>query len=120
MNLSSGSLTRKITLQTKSQTPDSFGQQTDSWTDYMTSVPAAINALNGYELIRAQAISSDVTHQITVRYSPKLADPLKVAAMRAVYVNAGVKRYFNITGAFNDAEANIQIDLLATEGLNQG
>lgn len=115
-----GDLRRRVSVQTRNGTQDAYGQQVTVWTDYMLGVPSTIEALSGREIIAAQAISVDVTHQITVRYSSLLADPVAVAAMRLVYVNAGVTRYFNISAAMNVDERNKTIVLLASEGLNLG
>ena len=115
-----GDLRRRVTIQTRDTTQDAYGQQVTTWTDYLTGVPADIQALSGRELLAAQAMVAEVSHQITVRYTSLLADPIKVAAMRVVYVNASVTRYFNISAAMNVDERNKQIDLLCSEGLNNG
>ena len=115
-----GDLRRRVSIQARNSTQDAYGQQVVVWTDYMTSVPANIQALGGREIIAAQAINVDVTHQITVRYSSLLADPVAVAAMRVVYVNASITRYFNISAAMNVDERNKTVELLASEGLNLG
>lgn len=112
-----GDLRRRISIQTRSTAQDALGQQSVTWADYMTSVPADIQALSGRELFLAQSAASEVTHKIIVRYSSLLADPLKVAGMRAVYVNDGVTRYFSITACTNVDERNTQIEMLAAEGL---
>ena len=113
-------LRRRISIQTRATTKDSFGQQTLTWTDLLTGVPANIEALSGRELLAAQAVNAEVTHQITVRYHSALADPVKVAAMRGVYVNAGVTRYFNFSAPVNPNEMNRWRQISAVEGLNQG
>jgi SPP1 family predicted phage head-tail adaptor len=112
-----GDLRRRISIQTRDVTQDAIGQQAVTWTDYLTGVPADIQALSGRELFVAQSAESLVTHTIVVRFTSLLADPVKVAGMRAVYVNAGVTRYFNLTAAINVDERNRQIELLASEGL---
>lgn len=115
-----GDLRRRVLIQIQQTTQDSFGQQQTAWLDYLTSVPADIQALSGRELIAAQAVNAAVTHQIVVRYTSRLADPVKVAAMRVIYQNDAVTRYFNVTSAINVDERNREINLMAVEGLNQG
>jgi SPP1 family predicted phage head-tail adaptor len=115
-----GDLRRRVTFQTRDTTQDAFGGQVTTWTDYLTGVPADIQSLTGSELLAAQAMASVVTHQITVRYTDLLADQKAVAAMRVVYVNASVTRYFNVSAAMNVDERNRQIQLLCAEGLNLG
>lgn len=113
-------LRRRVTIQTHDTSVDAIGQPVLTWSDYLTGVPADIEALAGRELIAAKTTAAEVTHRITVRYASALADPVAVAAMRAVYVNAGVTRYFNIRAAMNMDERNRQIDLLCAEGPNNG
>lgn len=113
-----GDLRRRILIQIQATTQDTFGQQQTAWSDWLTNVPADIQALSGRELISAQALNAEVTHLIVIRYHPLLADPVKVAAMRAIYVNAGVTRYFNVKSAINVDERNREINLMAAEGLN--
>lgn len=111
-----GNLRRRITIQTRSGLVDSFGQQQTSWVDLLTAVPADLESLAGRELQLAQAINAEVTHRVTVRYHPQLANPVSVAAMRIVYG----ARIFNILASMNVDERNREIELMASEGLNQG
>lgn len=115
-----GNLRRRLVFQTKPATQDSFGQQTAAWTDVLTNVPAEIDALAGRELLAAQAVNAELTHLLTVRFHSLLADPIKVAAMRAVYVTPDVTRYFNLSPGINVDERNRVIQIAAGEGLNQG
>lgn len=115
-----GTLRKRVTLQTRSTVTDAYGGQTTAWTNYLTGIPADIQSLSGRELLAAQAVQSETSHMIVMRYSPMLADSMKVAAMRVVYVNAGVTRYFNISSCLNEDERNRQITLMASEGLNVG
>lgn len=115
-----GDLRRRVHFQQSVVTLDSFGQRVSNWIDVLTNVPAGIEALSGRELILAQAMNSEVSHRITVRYHPKLADPVKTASMRVVYPAADdVIRYFNLASSMNLDERNRTIELTATEGLNQ-
>jgi SPP1 family predicted phage head-tail adaptor len=111
----SGDLNRRVTLQQRSTSQDSFGERSQTWLDVMT-VWAAIEPLSGRELELAQKLSSEVTHRLTVRYQSSLTDTRAVAGMRALYKS----RIFNIQAAMNEDEANVRIHLLATEGLNDG
>jgi SPP1 family predicted phage head-tail adaptor len=115
-----GTLRRRVTFQRRAGAQDTFGQQVTDWIDVLANVPADIQALSGRELLAAQAINAELTHTIVVRYHSLLADPVKTASMRAVYVNAGVTRFFNVKSAENVGEQNVEIDLMVSEGLNQG
>ncbi|PUA17267.1 phage head closure protein [Glaciimonas sp. PCH181] len=110
-----GDLLHRITLQQRSTAADSLGQQATTWSDLFT-IWAYIESLTARELLAAQAVQSEVNHRITVRYRAEFANPISVAAMRAIYKG----RYFNISGALNLDERNRTIELLASEGLNNG
>ncbi|MDN8617870.1 phage head closure protein [Variovorax ginsengisoli] len=115
-----GALRRRVDLQTRAKARDAYGQQSSIWTDSMTGVPADIQSLTGRAREAAQAVYTEVTHLIVLRYSDLLADPVKVATMRAVYRNGSVARYFNIGAAINVDERNREINLYVSEGLNDG
>lgn len=113
--LRSGSLNRRIQIQQRSTSQDTFGDQAQTWTTIAT-VWGEISPLSGRELMSAQSVQSEITHQITVRYQSIFANPKAVTAYRAVYKG----RYFNITSCENQDERNRIVILSATEGMNQG
>jgi SPP1 family predicted phage head-tail adaptor len=115
-----GDLRRRIDLQSRGGTKDSFGQQSTAWANVLSGVPCELRALSGRELIAGAAINSEVTHELRVRYHSLLADPVKVSAMRAVYVNDGVTRYFNLSAPRIVDERNREIVIQAAEGVNPG
>lgn len=111
----SGELRHRITLQSRSTAKDSFGGQVDIWTDVLP-VWACIKPLSGRELMAAQAVQSETTHSIEIRYNPLFGDPETVTSLRALYGT----RIFNITGSINEDERNRMLTLSAKEGLNHG
>lgn len=115
-----GDLRRRVSIQLRSTGIDSYGQQQTTWADLLANVPCDIQSLSGRELLAAQAVNAEISHTVMVRYHASLADPVAVAAMRIVYVNASVTRLFNIASAINVDERNRTIELWAAEGLNQG
>jgi SPP1 family predicted phage head-tail adaptor len=115
-----GDLRRRVIVQKRTTTQDTFGQQATTWSDVLTGVPADIQPLSGRELVVAQAVNAAVTHQITMRWHPLLADPVAVAAMRVKYVTPQVTRYFNVAASLNVDERNKTIELSAIEGENPG
>jgi SPP1 family predicted phage head-tail adaptor len=115
-----GDLRRRIQVQSRQTTIDTYGQQSTTWASVLSDLPAAIDPMSGRELLAAQSINAEITHKITVRYHLLLADPIKVAGYRVVYTNGGVTRYFNVASCINVEERNREINLMATEGLNQG
>jgi SPP1 family predicted phage head-tail adaptor len=112
----SGSLTRPVDVQTRSTTRDSFGGQVSNWTT-VKRVYAEVEALTGNERIAAQSVASEVSHRFTVRYDSTLwADPKTAATYRLVYRG----RFFNIDAMLNVDESDRTVELLASEGLNNG
>ena len=115
MGLRSAILRHRVTFQVRSTIIDSVGGQSTNWTDLFT-VWAEVSPLTGREQMAAQAVQSETTHQITVRYRSEFAVPKTVAAYRAIYNG----RIFNIGGSINQDERNRIVVLSAIEGLTQG
>lgn len=113
-------LRRRITIQSRPMTVDAFGQRTGAWSDLLTRVPAGLEALSGRELVNAQALHTEVTHRVTVRYHLFLADPQQAADFRVLYENGGLTRYFNVLAQVNVEERNRWLELMCSEGLNEG
>ncbi|WP_051566948.1 phage head closure protein [Herminiimonas sp. CN] len=108
-------MNRRITLQQRSTAQDAYGAQVDTWTT-LGDLWASIEPLTGRELMAAQAVQSEVSHKITIRYQAQFANPQQVAAMRISYQG----RMFNIHASMDIEEAHKIIEILATEGVNQG
>jgi len=104
-------LRHRITIQRRTTTQDDTGAPTQTWVDFATNVPAAIRPLSSRELMAAQAVQSETSHEITMRYLPGV-----VASMRAVFNG----RYFNLARPLNVDERNFELIIPATEGLNDG
>ena len=113
--MQAGNLRKRVTFQTRSTATDSFGGQINVWVDAFT-VYAEVSPLSGRELVSAQAVQSEVSPQLTVRYRPDFSDPKSVSRMRAVYNG----RTFNIHASINLDERNRQVTLSVSEGLNDG
>lgn len=105
-----GDLRRRITLQTRSSTRDAAGEPAHTWTDTVTTW-ADIQPLSGRELELAQAISNEVSHQVTIRYRPGVT-----AAMRVVYQG----NYFNILTVMDVDMQHKQLQMMCSQGLNSG
>lgn len=115
MALRIGTLRKRLLLQSRSTAQDSSGGQSVTWSDVAT-VWGEIQPLTGHKLMSAQAVHSEVTHQIIVRWQSALANPQTVAAMRVVYNG----RHFNIRASINEDERNRSLTLLTSEGMNDG
>lgn len=110
MTIRSGEFDRRISIQARGTTKDSFGQQVTTWTEVI-SCWARIRPMSGRELIAAQAVQAETTHRIEILYRPTV-----VPAMRAVYQG----RIFNIESVIDDGTRHETLTLLCGEGLNQG
>lgn len=110
-----GKLKRLVSIQQKSTTGDSFGGVQFTWSE-IKKVYADIEALTGRELLAAEALASEVSHKITVRYDAIFVDPKLAAGYRVVYQS----RIFDLAAVMNADEGDRVIVLLAQEGLTQG
>jgi SPP1 family predicted phage head-tail adaptor len=110
-----GDLNKRVRLQRKSTVDNAAGQSVVTWVD-ICPIWAAIEPLNAIQRVSAQQIHPDVSHSITVRYRPDFASALLITALRIVYKG----RVFSLAGGLNLNERNIQVDLMAIEGMNDG
>lgn len=108
-----GLLRQLVSIETRSTSQDADGQQLAIWSTFIAAARAGIETLSVRELIAAQAANLQATHKITLRYDPRLEDPVAAGALRVVFRG----RIFDIKGAANVDEMNQEIWLLATEGL---
>lgn len=109
-SIRAGELNRQITIQARSATKDSFGQESTTWTDVITCF-ASISPLSGRELIAAQAQVAETTHEIQIRYRNWVTP-----ANRVKYQG----RVFNILNVLDEDMRHKSLRLLCSEGLNQG
>lgn len=105
-----GRLNKRVTFQQPAAARDAYNQPSGAWTDVATCW-ASIEPLSAKESFLAGAAQSAVTHKITIRYRAGLT-----AAMRAVYLG----RYFSIQALIDRGERHRLLEVLATEGPNNG
>jgi len=101
-----GTLRHTIAIQSQSVTPDSFGQPQQRWTTVRTS-KASIQALTLREIFQANQLTSQVTHLITVRWTPSVIRP----GMRIAFGS----RIFQSQAVNNLDERNLLVKMLALE-----
>lgn len=111
-----GDLRRRIAVQKRAATLDAWGQQSSTWTDVLSNCPAAIESLTGMEKLHAMQIMAEITHKVTVRYNAVFADPAVVDSWRLVYNG----RIMNVHAIMNVDERNRTVEILCSEGLNDG
>jgi SPP1 family predicted phage head-tail adaptor len=108
-------LRHRIRLQERGTEADALGQPTTVWKD-VASLWAEVLPLSGRELLAGQAIHTEVTHTITIRWQRQFADPLAMAARRILYSG----RVFNIHASIDIEERHKVLELTCAEGLNDG
>lgn len=113
--MQAGQLRQTIVLQRRDLQRDSHGAQVPTWSD-VAKLRAAVMPLTGREVLAAQAFSAQLSHQIVVRFTRCLADPLELPKLRILYG----QRIFNIHAALDDEERHRQLTLLVSEGLTDG
>ena len=69
-----GSLRHSVTIQSSSSGMGENGLPSTAWTDVLTT-RASISAVSGKELYAAQQVTSQVTHTVTMRWTPITISP---------------------------------------------
>lgn len=108
-----GRLRHRITIQqyvTGSPQQKATGEPDGAWSTYAT-VWASVEPVSGREPFLAQAHLAEVTTKIGLRYRSGIT-----SAMRVSFDS----RIFDIKAILNWEERNIELQLLCTEGVNQG
>lgn len=113
--VSAGQLIHRIALQRATTTVDALGAPSRTWLPVKT-VWASITPISARNLIVAQRISTEITHEITVRYLPLFSDLRDLSNYRALYKS----RIFKIHGGINEDEKKVIVTLYASEGIDDG
>ncbi len=111
--MQAGDLRHRVTIQALQATQDAeTGEESTVWVDAWIKVPAKFDYLEGRELLAAQAIQSEVTARITIRYRPGV-----LATMRALYRG----RVWNFAEPIPDSSSGIQALVIpVSSGVNNG
>jgi SPP1 family predicted phage head-tail adaptor len=113
--MKAGHLSSVVTVQTRSTGIDSVGQQQTVWSDLFTDY-AEIRPMSGREMFAAQAVQSEVSHQITMRYRPEWGVGKATASYRIVYDS----RVFDVHAVLEQGMRSREVRILASEGLTNG
>ena len=79
--MSAGKLDRRVTVQRRQATTDSYGQESGTWVDIAT-VWANVKPIGGREKLRAMAYESTLTHTVMVRYRADFLPAIEADAWR--------------------------------------
>ena len=75
-----GNLRERVTFQTKTEVSDGISAGgTETWTDTLTGVPAAIWPLKGDQAIDATKLEHTVTHRVRVRYQSAITADMRIS-----------------------------------------
>ncbi len=67
-----GQLRHRVTLETRTETPDSYGE--DQWTySTLATVWANVQGMRGQEVFRDDQVQADATHKVTIRHSSQVS-----------------------------------------------
>jgi SPP1 family predicted phage head-tail adaptor len=68
--MQAGLLRQRITIETATETADSFNAPVRTWTALASNVPAAIDTPRGDLRFVAQQFAGEAFHMVTIRYLP--------------------------------------------------
>lgn len=108
--MEAGRLDKRVTIESQSVERNSIGEPETTWEDFAT-VWAAVEPLQGREFWAQQQVQSAVSHRVRIRYLDGVN-----AAMRIVYG----ERVFNIEAVIDPKERHEEMQLLCSEGRNNG
>lgn len=90
MALSAGRLRHRIRIERPGYEQDSVtGEMVLSWELVAEKVPAAIEPLSAREFIAAQAVQSQISARITIRYRADLSRDMRIVHNGKIYRPAG-------------------------------
>lgn len=76
--MNAGMLRHRIQIQQATETQDSFGAVTQTWTTIAT-IWASIEAISGREFFDAAQVNAEITHRIRIRYRPDITTQMRAA-----------------------------------------
>mgnify|MGYP002148603296 FL=1 len=77
--MKAGQLRELISIEQKSVTRSSIGEEQVSWIPVLSGVHARVRALSGREFFAGQQMQDSVDYQVTIRYRAGLARDMRIA-----------------------------------------
>lgn len=113
MSIAAGRLRHRVTIEQKVITRDpDTGAVIPGWQPFATDVAAEVVPLSAKEFIAAQAMQSQVTTRITIRYVTGLLASMRITFRGQVY---------NIAGILPDNVSGLEwITIPVSQGTNNG
>ena len=103
--IESGQLRHRITIQSATETQDTYGEPIKTWSTFLTTW-ASVEPLKGREYWESQQINAQLSHKITMRHYPGLNPKMRVS---------WDDRTFKINTIMNDFERDKKIVMMVTE-----
>lgn len=107
--MEAGQLRHQVTIQQRQTTQDEYGAQSTAWADVKT-VWAAVEPLNGRELLSAQTVHSETDTRITVRYT-SISTANRIVFEGVVY---------DILNVIDPEQRHKQLQMLCKSGADNG
>ncbi len=100
-----GKLNKRVTIQDKSASQNSYGEEVITWTDF-AKVWAAVEPLRGREFLEGKQITAEVSTRIRIRYRSGILPEMRVVYGSIIY---------DIHPPINLDECNREIHLMCQE-----
>lgn len=101
-----GSYRHIIVFQQMSSTQNSYGENTEEWTDVIKT-RGGIYPISGKEFFAADTVNNEVTHKINMRYIPGITSDMRIMF--------GDRIFHLISPPINFQEKNVELQLLCKE-----
>lgn len=105
--MKAGKLRDSITIESRSESPNSVGDSIETWSDFATVWAEVLNQ-TGKEFISAREQHSELTHVVTIRYLAGVTPQMRIN-------HGGV--YLNILSVIDPNNRKQQLRLLCNEQL---
>lgn len=100
-----GKYRQPITFQKQVTTINEYGERVQTFSNFVT-VKASIMPISGKLLISAEAIKSEITHQVHCRYVPNITHDMRILFGT---------RMFYVVAVINFQEANKELQMMCKE-----
>lgn len=105
-----GRLRHRVALQAYTASRDSFGAETQEWSD-TANVWASIEPVSGKEYFSSKQLNAEITTKITIRYLKDISPKMRVVFEGRIY---------EIISVINFEEKNISLTLMCKESAPDG
>lgn len=109
-----GTLRHRVTIQSRTETQNSFGETTWTWADWKT-VWAEVVPVGGREFFAAKEVQAQEMIRIRIRYQAGITQKHRVK-----WTDGETDRYFAIESVIPLREARREIQLMCRERIEDG